>query len=202
MLIRPATIDEVGALETLIAASARGLGDGFYEVRQTEAAIAHVFGVDSELIADRSYLVACEGRTIVGCGGWSRRRTLFGGDRFAARERGLLAPGREAARIRAFFVDPAHARRGIGAALLLACEQGAAAAGFRATALMATLPGVPFYRAQGYVAQGRETLDLDGIAIDFVPMTKALRDSESGVADMQQISSQAPLQTGSISDPM
>lgn len=172
--IRAAEPAEVGALDALIAASARRLGQGFYTHDETEAAIMHVFGVDTELVADRSYLVAEIGGAIAGCGGWSRRRTLFGGDAYAARESGFLDPATEAARIRAFFVAPDHARMGVGTALLVACEAAAAGAGFRETALMATLPGMPFYAAHGYAADEAVTLDLGGTPVRFVPMRKTI----------------------------
>ncbi len=176
--IRPATAAEVPALEALIAASARALGPPFYTTAETEAAIAHVFGVDSELVADGSYLVATKDGLIAnqfaGCGGWSQRTTLFGGDRYAARQSGLLDPARDAARIRAFFVAPAFARQGVGDALLAACEAAAAAAGFTRTALMATLPGQPFYAARGYIASAPVVLDLGSTPVRFVPMEKSL----------------------------
>jgi GNAT superfamily N-acetyltransferase len=172
--IRPAQAAEIAALERLIAASARALSQGFYTDRETEAAITHVFGVDSDLVADGTYLVAEEAGDIVGCGGWSRRRTLFGGDRFAGRESGLLDPAVDAARIRAFFIAPGHARKGIATRLLAACEQAAARAGFTRTALMATLPGVPFYAAHGY-RPGAETMHHCGdTPVRFVPMDKTL----------------------------
>ena len=104
-----ATTADVPALEALIAASARALSRGFYTEAETEAAITHVFGVDSDLIADGSYLVARLDGVLAGCGGWSARQTLFGGDRFAARETGRLDPAVDAARIRAFFVAPGAA---------------------------------------------------------------------------------------------
>lgn len=190
LLVRPATPAEVPTLERLIAASARRLGEGFYTAAQTEAAIAHVFGVDSELVADGSYLVVEADGALAGCGGWSRRPTLFGGDRYAARSEGLLDPARDAARIRAFFVSPDHARRGVGTALLAACEGAAYAYGFRTAALMATLPGVPFYRAHGYVPGATVTLDLGGTAVDFVPMDKPLvAQVQQSVADWQVIPS-------------
>ncbi|MFZ4382375.1 MAG: GNAT family N-acetyltransferase [Sandarakinorhabdus sp.] len=172
--IRPARASEIPRLETLIAASARGLSQGHYTPEQTEAAIAHVFGVDSELVADGTYLVAQDNDDIAGCGGWSRRATLFGGDRYAGRVSGLLDPARDAAKVRAFFVAPHAARRGVGAALLKACESAAAAAGFARTELMATLPGVPFYAANGYAAAAPISLDCGGIRVPFVPMQKAL----------------------------
>lgn len=172
--IRPALPAEIPALEALIAASARALGPPFYSAPETEAAIAHVFGVDSELVCDGSYLVAERGGALAGCGGWSRRTMLFGGDRFAGRASGFLDPAHDAARIRAFFVAPGHARQGVGDALLSACEAAAAAHGFTRTALMATLPGQPFYAARGYVAAAPITLDCGGTPVRFVPMDKSL----------------------------
>jgi GNAT superfamily N-acetyltransferase len=175
LTIRPARADEIPALEALITASARILSQGFYSPEETEAAITHVFGVDSELVADGTYLVVEDAAgDRLGCGGWSKRATLFGGDRFAGRESGLLDPARDAAKVRAFFVAPQAARKGVGAALLKACEAAAAAAGFARTELMATLPGVPFYAAHGYAAQGEISLDCGGVAVRFVPMSKPL----------------------------
>jgi GNAT superfamily N-acetyltransferase len=173
--IRPATAAEIPALGALITASARQLSQGFYTAEQTEAAITHVFGVDSELVADGTYLVAEIAGRIAGCGGWSRRATLFGGDNFAARASGLLDPARDAAKIRAFFVGPDAARAGVGSALLAACEDAAHTAGFARTELMATLPGVPFYAARWYVAGAGISLDCGVVPVPFVPMTKALR---------------------------
>jgi len=172
--IRPALESDRTRLEQLIVASARALSRGYYTDAETEAAITHVFGVDTDLVTDGSYMVVLDGAAIVGCGGWSRRKTLFGGDRYAARTPGWLDPAIDAARIRAFFIAPSHARRGVGALLLAACETAAAAAGFGRTALMSTLPGVPFYARHGYVAATATDLDLGGIAVKFVPMTKEL----------------------------
>jgi GNAT superfamily N-acetyltransferase len=170
--IRPAHADEIPALNRLITASARALSQGFYTPAQIEAAITHVFGVDSELVADGTYLVVEADGATLGCGGWSRRATLFGGDGFAGRQSGLLDPARDAAKIRAFFVAPEAARRGVGAALLSACESAAAQAGFTRTELMATLPGVPFYASKSYVPAAAISLDCGGVAVGFVPMTK------------------------------
>lgn len=172
--LRAATAAETPALEALIAASARALGRGYYTDAETEAAITHVFGVDSALVADGTYLVAEVDGALAGCGGWSARRTLFGGDRFAARADDALDPTVDAARIRAFFVAPAFARRGVGAAILRACETAAATAGFGRTELMATLPGVPFYAAYGYVAATAIDYDCGGVPVRFVPMSRAL----------------------------
>jgi len=159
-------------LEALIARSARGLSRADYSAAEIEALIAHIFGVDSEVVADGTYFVAEIDGHRAGCGGWSRRRTLFGGDRFAARENGLLDPERDAARIRAFFVDPAFARRGVGAAILAACEEAATAAGFREMALMATLPGIPFYEAAGFVGAADTIVAAGDCLVRFRPMTK------------------------------
>jgi GNAT superfamily N-acetyltransferase len=171
--LRLANPGDTPALAALIARSARGLSVGHYDAVQVEAALAGAFGVDSQLIRDGTYCVAELEGTVVGCGGWSRRRTLFGGDAGPGRDAGLLDPAQDAARIRAFFVDPAHARRGIGRALLLHCEAAAIAAGFRSFALMATLPGVRLYAALGYVAG--EPIDhaiAPGVSIRFVPMRR------------------------------
>lgn len=170
--IRPARADEIPVLEALIERSARGLSRSDYDEAEIEALIAHIFGIDSEVVADGTYLVAEIDGRIAGCGGWSRRRTLFGGDRFAARENGLLDPAVDAARIRAFFVDPPFARRGVGKAILAACEAAAVAAGFRALALMATLPGVPFYAAEGFVGQDPVRVPAGEIEVSFRPMMK------------------------------
>lgn len=130
--------------------------------------------MDSELIADGTYFVVEDGGRLVGCGGWSRRKTLFGGDQAASREGGLLDPGRDAAKIRAFFVHPDWARRGIGQAILRRCEAEAKAAGFGSVELMATLPGLKFYRAFGYEEGERVSYEAGGVALDFVRMRKAL----------------------------
>src|SRR5215204_6332093 len=173
--IRRATLEDRAALERLIAESARGLSRGDYSEAQVEAAIASVFGVDTDLIRDGTYHVAEAGGEPVGCGGWSKRRTLFGGDRFAARDPGYLDPRAEPAKIRAFFVHPGWARRGVAGAILETCEREAKAEGFRSLELMATLPGVRLYAARGYEAGGRVTYETaDGVSIELVPMRKEL----------------------------
>jgi GNAT superfamily N-acetyltransferase len=173
--IRRAALEDRAALERLIAESARGLSRGDYSDEQVEAAIASVFGVDTDLIHDGTYYVAESGGEPVGCGGWSRRRTLFGGDRFAARDSGYLDPSTEPAKIRAFFVHPGWARRGVAGAILETCEREAGARGFRALELMATLPGVRLYAARGYEAGERVAYEIaDGVKIELVPMRKEL----------------------------
>ena len=172
-MIRLATAADTAVLGGVIAASARGLSAGYYEAEEVEAALCGAFGVDSQLVDDGTYFVATADNAIVGCGGWSRRRTLFGGDAFSARDSTPLDPASDAARIRAFFVLPSHARRGIGRAILQRCESDAASMGFLRFALMATLPGVKFYSALGYVADEPLLYDLGhGRTIRFVPMQK------------------------------
>lgn len=176
MRIRRATLADRSALHDLIARSARLLSRGHYTERQVESALATgVFGVDSELVADGTYFVAETDGKLVGCGGWSRRKTLFGGDAFAGREAEPLDPARDPAKIRAFFVHPEWARRGIGRAILERCEAEARAAGFGALEMMATLPGLEFYQAAGYAFDAAVEYEMDdGVSIDFVRMSKAL----------------------------
>ena len=173
--IRLATEADIPELAALIDASVRGLQSGDYSPSQIEGALRAVYGVDSQLIADGTYFVVeCEGSK-VGCGGWSRRRTLYGGDRFAAREDSLLDARTEAARIRAFFVQPEWARRGIGGIILEACERSAIEAGFTRLEMGATLTGVPFYRAKGYREEEELTVPLpDGETMTVVRMVKAV----------------------------
>jgi GNAT superfamily N-acetyltransferase len=115
----------------------------------------------------------------VGCGGWSRRKTLYGGDQFRAREDSLLDPHRDAARIRAFFVHPGWARRGIGALILQACESAAVAAGFSRLEMGATLTGVPFYLAKGYSTVENLNVSMPGgESLPIVRMCKTVGDSE------------------------
>ncbi|CAN5153121.1 GNAT family N-acetyltransferase [soil metagenome] len=162
--LRLATPADIPALDRLIPASIRVLGAGFYTERQIEAAVMHVFGVDTQLIEDGTYYVAEADGEIVGCGGWSRRATLYGSDRAKGGSPDpLLDPGRDAARIRAFFVAPAWARRGIGSAIIRRCEAEAAAAGFRALELVATLPGERLYARHGYAAEERLEVEVPGV---------------------------------------
>lgn len=176
MLIRTATGADITALQALIPASVRSLSAGFYDARQIESALTHVFGIDSQLIADATYFVAEDDGLIVGCGGWSKRQTLFGGDQSKA-ERGdpLLDPATDAARIRAFFVHPTHARKGIGKRIIEACEKAARQAGFRTLELAATLPGVPFYLMLGYTTTEQFEYQLaDGVPFPLARMVKHL----------------------------
>lgn len=172
--IRPALLADKVELEALIARSARELSAGDYTSQQVEGALRGAFGVDTQLIRDGTYFVAEQDGRIVACGGWSRRRTLFGGDARAERDASELDPAVDAAKIRAFFVDPAYARRGLGAAILARCEDEARARGFRRFEMMATLPGARLYRRFGYVEQPPLHYEVQpGLSIEFIPMSKA-----------------------------
>jgi len=175
LTLRQAVSADVPALRILIDASVRGLQATDYTPAQIEGALETVYGVDSQLIADGTYFVVEASNVIVGCGGWSKRKTLFGGDRWTAREDSLLDPRLDAAKIRAFFVHPEWVRRGIGSMILEACEKAATAAGFTRLEMGATLTGVPLYRARGYTAL--ETLDAplqNGESIKVVRMEKRM----------------------------
>lgn len=151
--LRLATTEDIPALDQLMRKSVRGLSAGYYTERQIDLSLVHVFGIDTQLIADGTYFVAealeASGQ-IVGCGGWSKRNTLYGGDQTKQGEDSLLDPATEPARIRAFFIAPDFARRGIGRQIIEACESAAREAGFTHLELGATLPGVPLYTALGY----------------------------------------------------
>ncbi len=172
---RLATPDDVPALQALIAASARGLSAAHYTPAQIEAAVAHVFGVDTQLVADGTYYVV-DGRTgPVAAGGWSARRTLFGGDQAKSDDDPRLDPARDPARLRAFFVHPDWARRGLARQLHDACARAAWAAGFRRLELMSTAPGEPLYAALGFVVVERIALPLPGgVALPLARMMRAL----------------------------
>ncbi|MCQ6958172.1 GNAT family N-acetyltransferase [Mucilaginibacter aquariorum] len=152
---RLATFDDVDELQQLIGLSVRGLSADYYADKQIESAIKYIFGIDSQLITDGTYYVAEKDGVKVGCGGWSKRNTLYGGDQHKDMEDPLLDPAKDAARIRAFFVHPDHARQGIGRQIINLCEDAAKANGFTCFELGATLPGVPLYEAMGYHAVKR-----------------------------------------------
>jgi GNAT superfamily N-acetyltransferase len=179
--IRKATAADVPDLRDVIEASVRGLQAEDYSPPQIEGALQSVYGVDSQLIADGTYLVAefsaARGTPeIVACGGWSKRRTLYGGDQFAGREDSLLNPARDAAKIRAFFVHPKWARRGIAGMILETCENAAREAGFTRLEMGATLSGVAFYRAKGYAAIENQQVPLgNGESLPIVRMAKELK---------------------------
>ena len=173
--LRKATLADIPQIEARIARSARGLSAEDYRPAQIEGALRGAFGVDTQLLADQTYFVAVGTGRIAGCGGWSFRSTLFGGDARAGRDSSMLDPRTQAAKIRAFFVDPADARRGIGTLLLEHCENEARAQGFSRAELMATLPGVKLYAARGYVGAPMVRFDVgQGESIEFIPMHKLL----------------------------
>ncbi len=175
IIVRKATPADIPQIEALIARSARGLSAEDYRPSQIEGALRGAFGVDTQLLADQTYFIAEEAGRIVGCGGWSFRSTLFGSDARTGRDSSILDPRTQAAKIRAFFVDPADARRGIGTLLLEHCENAARARGFSRVELMATLPGVKLYAARGYVGAPMVNFDVGlGESIEFIPMHKVL----------------------------
>jgi len=175
--IRKALPADIPVLQELIARSARELSIGYYTPVQTDAAIRYVFGVDSQLIADGTYFVVELEGAIVACGGWSRRRTLFGGDQAKSASDPLLDPATEPARIRAFFVDPWMARRGLGRRLIEECTRAADAAGFRSLELVATMPGEPLYAAAGFAVAERFELALPGdVGVPVARMRRTLQD--------------------------
>lgn len=189
MTLRPATRGDIPALEALIRVSGVVLSLGAYTRAQAEAMTAHVYGVDTQLIDDGTYFAiedtgaetdsqagtqaGTQAGRIVACGGWSRRGTLFGADRTKSGEDPLLDPAHGPARIRAFFVAPEHARRGLGRRLLAACEDAARAAGFTRMELVSTAPGEPLYLAAGYRVAERFELHLPG-GVD-VPVSRMAR---------------------------
>lgn len=171
--IRKARLDDIPALQELIRASARALAAGDYTSEQIESALGSAWGVDSQLIQDQTYFLVERAGALAACGGWSKRKTLFGADAQPGREPGLLDPPHDAARIRAFFVHPDHARQGLGRTLLDHCEDEAKSHGFQRAELVATLPGERLYRAFGYVAVERSQFPLPGgQTILFVRMKK------------------------------
>lgn len=177
--IRPAAIADIPALKALIELSVRGLQAPDYSPAQIELALKTVYGVDTQLIADGTYFVAEVNsgptRVLAGCGGWSKRKTLYGGDAWTRREDDLLDPGRDAAKIRAFFVHPDWARHGIGTMILGTCEAAARASGFARCEMGATLTGVPFYREKGYAELECLEVPLSGTeSLAIVRMAKLL----------------------------
>jgi len=174
--IRPATAADIPTLQKLIARSGIGLSAGFYTPEQAHAVTREVFGVDTQLIQDGTYFAIEDDTRIVACGGWSKRSTPFGGDQHKTAPDRLLDPATDAAKIRAFFVDPGMERRGLGSMLMRHCTEQARAAGFTALELTATMPGVPLYRAHGFVPVHDLSLSLGGgqVAVSLTLMRKAI----------------------------
>ena len=173
---RRASLKDIPDIEQLIAFSARGLSRDDYTEDQIEAALGVAWGVDTQLIRDGTFFVAETEGNPVACGGWSWRKTLFGGDAHADREPELLDPTHDGARIRAFFVHPEWARQGLGTKTLELCETEARKSGFTFAELAATLPGQRLYRRCGYVAEDRiQHILPNGVSIEFVRMRKHFR---------------------------
>jgi GNAT superfamily N-acetyltransferase len=192
--IRKAVAEDVPELSHLIEASVRELQSEDYTSAQMEGALETVFGVDSQLVEDGTYFVAevkvrppqrerneagdirkMETEWVIaGCGGWSKRKTLYGGDHWSGREDTLLDPQRDAAKIRAFFVHPAWARRGIGSRILEACEMAASAAGFVRYEMGATLTGAKLFSVKGYVPVEKIEVPLkNGQSLPVIRMAKS-----------------------------
>jgi GNAT superfamily N-acetyltransferase len=173
--LRLAREDDIAALEKLVAVSVRELQARDYSAAQIDGALGSVFGVDRQLIRDRTYFVVEQDGDLIGCGGWSKRKTLFGSDHQTNRDDALLDPKTDSARIRAFFTHPNWARRGIATALLDECENAIRVAHFHAIELAATLTGVPFYAAFGYATHERYEVPLSNrLTLPVVRMTKQL----------------------------
>ena len=176
--LRKAVFDDIPRLREVIEASVRGLQSTDYTPAQIESALKSVYGVDTQLIADGTYFaVETEANgEIIACGGWSKRKTLYGGDQYVGREDSLLDSASDAAKIRAFFVNPEWARKGIGSLILDACEQAAVAHGFNRLEMGATLSGIPFYRAKGYVELEPQAVPLgNGQELPIVRMGKDIK---------------------------
>ena len=178
-ILRAATTAEVPLLASLIVRSGIALSEGFYTAEQAQAITSHVFGVDSQLVTDGTYYLIedrhADPVVPVACGGWSRRRTLFGGDQTKSGADALLDPDRDAARIRAFFVEPSMARRGLGRRLMEHSSREAYRAGFRSLELAATMPGVPLYRNAGFSIVEEFAITVgDGVQVPLATMRKTL----------------------------
>jgi GNAT superfamily N-acetyltransferase len=172
-MIRKAVPADVPEIERIMRASMSDLGSPWYDGSQVTSAVRFIAVPDRNLIDDGTYFVIEEDGRLVACGGWSARTKLFSGPESQDRTEGWLDPATDAARVRAMFVDPAYARRGLGRRILEAAEADAAQAGFRTFELMATLPGVPLYRACGYEEIERTEIELpDGARLDCIRMQR------------------------------
>ena len=170
---RLAGLEDVRALEAVMAASIAELQRGFLTPAQIEASRA-IMGLDRQLIADRTYFVVEDAGRIAGCGGWSRRATLYGGDHSPGRDAALLDPASDPARVRAMYTHPDFARRGVGRLILALCEAAAGAEGFTRLELMATLSGHQLYSRCGYAEIERIVDDRGGEPVPLIRMGKAI----------------------------
>ena len=174
LLIRLATPDDLPRLRELMAAAIAVLQRDFLDPAQIAASRA-IMGLDTQLVEDGTYFAVEDGPAIVGCGGWSRRATLYGGDHSPGRDAALLDPARDPAKVRAMYTDPGHARRGVGRMILAECERAAAAEGFTTLELMGTLAGRPLYTAAGFEVVEHLTDDRGGVPVPLVRMRKPIR---------------------------
>jgi GNAT superfamily N-acetyltransferase len=174
---RLAVTADIPALTALMNASIAALLKPVLAPAQVTASFA-IMGLDSQLIADRTYFLVESDGVLAGSGGWSRRATTFGGDHSPGRDTRLLDPATEAARVRAMYTHPDFARRGLGRMVLALCEAAAADAGFARTELVATMGGLPLYRACGYVdGEAFEHEAPSGVRVPLLRMTKVLNAS-------------------------
>lgn len=172
-MIRKAVPADLPEIERVMRASMAALGHGFYDDQQLASAIRYISVPDPRLVEDGTYFVIEEEGRVVACGGWSARKKLYSGPSSEDAAEGWLDPATDAARVRAMFVDPAYARRGLGRQILEAAEADAARAGFGRFELMATLPGVPLYETCGYREVEQVTVELpDGTTLPCVRMVR------------------------------
>jgi ribosomal protein S18 acetylase RimI-like enzyme len=185
--IRVATMADVPALHRLIERSVNGLQTGEYSEAQRAGALGHTLGLDTQLVKDGTYFVvspAGETGVLAASGGWSYRSTTFGSDGAAVRDASVLDPTKDAAKIRAIFVDPEFARRGLGSRMLAHCEAAAMAAGFRSFVMGSTLTGVPLYTLKGYRKVGRIEVPLpNGEVLPIVSMAKVAGNEDAPLRD-------------------
>jgi GNAT superfamily N-acetyltransferase len=170
---RLATRGDLDALRALMDAAISELQKPFLDERAI-ASSRTIMGLDTQLVDDGTYFIAAAHGELAGCGGWSRRATLYGGDRTPGRSAALLDPAVDAARVRAMYTHPRHARRGVGRLILSLCEEAARAEGFRRVELVATKAGECLYRAAGYEAFEHLVDDRGGAAVPLLRMRKAL----------------------------
>jgi len=170
---RLATRADLAALTALMEAAIAELQKPFLSAAEI-AASRTIMGLDSQLVDDGTYFLVEAGGTLAGCGGWSRRATLYGGDASPGRDAALLDPARDAARVRAMYTDPAFTRRGVGRLVLGLCEDAARSEGFTRAELMATLAGEPLYRACGYLAVADVSDATGGTPVPLTRMRKRL----------------------------
>jgi GNAT superfamily N-acetyltransferase len=168
---RLATREDLPEIHAVVEASIAELQKGFLDDAQIESSRA-IMGVDTELIDDGTYFLVSADGELAGCGGWSRRATLYGGSQTPGRDSAQLDPDVDSARVRAMYTNPAHARRGVGRLILQLCERAAAAEGFTRLELMSTLSGEPLYTAYGFRPLERLTDDTGGAPVPIVRMEK------------------------------